>query len=338
MVITKMVEEGKTRDKCGNLIHPVMHEPIVLGFFGAPEALFDALWDKPLLVLTLLRTNKALASFFSNYQDVWRLWTNMLIEKEMGVEAAEIYPFFVIQEHRQTGLDLADIQFMVKRTGDQSYGFKFAPLNRTWKGPYRPPFYIVYYDPLTKLYVEFLNKLPDLFIKNRSLSEYLGVNSLEGPIVVSFLDCFLIASENNILPVLGAYNLDSMRETLAEITKTLDTESLLVLAQDLSRLIEKGERPPKPELIKLDKQSARLYETLLYDKEQGLLKTPQDQKTFFINVLENMSLGATEEKKALIIKYGQPLNCAFCHCETHSVDPLLMRAFCTETCRNLYIY
>jgi len=161
---------------------------------------------------------------------------------------------------------------------------------------------------------------------------------------------FLIAqSEGQSIEL--EYSIDDMRQDLLDIKRYLDKyllakekdvtpfyyETLVELQQlnaNLLNLLEQGATPEQPVLLKLDKNTAQPYRILLYDCKQGLFKTQEEQKNFFLSVLENLPRASSEG--TLIEKYGKPFNCALCHCETHSVDTLLMRAFCDEMCRSQY--
>jgi len=164
--------------------------------------------------------------------------------------------------------------------------------------------------------------------------------------VASFVDCFLVGekfSHNEpTFPMRDHYNVESMRENVSRIKETLlfyhfsHTEEYR-LATQLENLLAEGATPEKPEPIALDKHTAAPYRTLLYDSVQGLLKTPQEQKAFFKRVLYNLTEIDRDWKAGVIRKYGQPLVCAVCSSLTHSVDSVLMRAFCSETCHSEYI-
>jgi len=309
------------------------------------------------LVLNLLQANKALEAFWNRFERVWILWTDMLIEKEMGTYESEIYPFFVVQQHRMGLLDDGGDFPVEANFIDPERHFMFPSgtkrhffteyINTGGTGAFDPVFYVVYYDTLTQLFVEFIRKLSGFYrLKQharRLLSKYVSAQREYRPYFASFSDCFLINQpQNTSLDWLG-YRSRVLGKGLSEITEKVrhsaihdkplaEIESLL---SKLTALLEEGGIPEKPVPILLDKSTVAPYRTLLYDREQGLLKTPQEQRAFFVSVLRNRIEDNPLDRGTLVEKYGQPLTCAICHCETQQVDPLLMRAFCTESCRTM---
>ncbi len=100
--VAEIVHQARLRDANGNFVNQeLMTEPLLLGLLGAPEALFQALRDRPIVVLNMLQTNKAFKKFWKNFNDIWILLSESLIEKEWPVEgSADFYSFFVITNQR----------------------------------------------------------------------------------------------------------------------------------------------------------------------------------------------------------------------------------------------
>ena len=168
--------------------------------------------------------------------------------------------------------------------------------------------------------------------------------------VASFVDCSLIAvstDDHDLSRV--SYDVDVLREaimTTAEQVTKQQTEledndpdmycyeiaacqkAKKLCVELIKRVIEEGETPDVPVLMKLDKNTAQQYRTLLYDKEQGLLKNPQAQKDFYVRVVTSLDDDTG---------YGQALKCVVCYSETHLVDPIHSIALCHENCRAHYL-
>lgn len=332
--VIEIVQEGRARDEGGQLVYPVMHEPAVLAFFGAPEALFEVLRDRPILVLNLLQANKALEAFWSRFTGIWITWVDMLIEKEMGTYASEIYPFLAMKG----GTTFTDfIGFTYK--GIHRIHISFVESMYSPTSPFYPPldpvFYIAYYDETTRLFIEMLTKIG--LIENNYLYDY--VNADENPFIASLPGCFLISQSEDVpRPPKFSYNIDVFHEALNKLDVKGSLEALLLL-NALKTRAERGALPEQPTLLKLDKSVAAPYRALLYDSVQGVCKTQATQKDFFVSVLTTLSK-MSNGQETLIERYGAlspPLSCVICRCETQQVDPLLMRAFCTDACRLQYL-
>lgn len=339
LAVVEIVREGKARDEEGNLIHPVMQEPAVMAFFGAPDALFDVLRERPLLVLNLLQVNKALEVFWNRFEGIWPLLIDFFVEKEMGAYAADIYPFIVFQQHKKYAR--RDAMFVGSQC--ESGGLRAMRLEMQQEAS-SSVLYVVYYDAFTRLYIDFLHAV-DMDEKwHYHLSQYFNRDDDYGNkmTIAAYTDCFVIGMSRGTPIDAIAYNTNRLEQTFSLIVRIYNlSEKARGLLVKLRALIKGGDAPDAPVLLKLDKSTAAPYRTLLYDKGQGLFKTPLEQKDFFVSVLRDLmsnipSMDRREDADVLIVKYGTPLRCAFCHCETHSVDPLLMRAFCTESCRTIY--
>ena len=162
-LVIEIVEESKAKDTDGTPLYPVMHEPIVLGFFGAPDALLEVLKDRPIAMLNLLQTNKVLEEFWNQFERAWILWTDMLIENEMGTYVAEIYAFFVVHHHRKWEDAPIDANFIGYRNNTtEKNDLYFSYINTmSIKGVSDHVFYVVYHDELTRLVMAIVEELKD---------------------------------------------------------------------------------------------------------------------------------------------------------------------------------
>ena len=393
LAIVEIVEEGKAKDTNGEPLYPVMYEPFVMALFGAPEALFDALKERPIVILNLLQTNKALNSFWNRFNEIWVLMIDYLVEKEWPTPlSADIYPFFAVTNHRihETtkrlfrNVDEHRIAGFMERnrhTGLLKRGTRTGRFDLDFNETYS----ITYYDPVTKLVIEILQRilgLADFFhqpIATRPyLNEYLDkIKVYSFTYFVCLGDGFLMGKDDTRSP---RYDLEYTQRLAEKLTEEYDiyvhgplasneveiaiepreiwrerelvgvfplrvAESLAEVKRLLSRLGGmlrrhfEGSAPitdPIPKPMPLDANTARPFRDLLYHKEQGLYNTPEKQKTLFIALLKEIAVNYDYEE--VIEKYGEemPLTCAFCHTQTQLVDPLLMRVFCTQTCRTLY--
>lgn len=353
-LVVEIVRESKAKDEEGNPLYPVIHEPMVLAFFGAPEALSEVLRESPILVLNLLQANKALMTFWNRFEGVWIAWTDMLIEKEMGAYVGEIYPFLVVQEHRANllrGVEGAVVADFIsnEREADSVTQTLLHPIflshinTMTGRSSVNHVHYVVYHDPFTQLVIELSHKLDEFPFRfeiggHRLIRVYANAKIGSLPYFTLYPDCFLVSQKRGVPLKFDNYNTNAVRVRLVEFREKLrkhpttdiklfaETEALL---DKLTTLIDEGVMPEKPVPLLLDKNTAAPYRILLYDKDQGLLKTPQQQRAFFVSVLYHLA-GHEEEEARLIEKYG----CSLCQRETELVDPLSMRAFCSEACLN----
>lgn len=358
--VRELVKTGKARDERGQFLYPVMGEPAVMVFFGAPEALYEVITERPILLLNLLQVNKALEAFWSQFAaGMWIKVIDLLIEKAMGKYASEIYPFIAVEKHlyersRQGMKDTSTlvVPFIGYEEPEPESVLHEFDINyiTTLHSPVKPIFYVAYYDEMTRLYMDLMRKIEPLrgmdthALYPTIIRRYINMPSrFPRRHVAFFSDCFLVAitgtttTTTNELFTHG-YDVEAMRSDLRLITESLlyqvaAMESSLgheaqALALQLTSLLDKGMVPEKPLLIKLDKNVVAPYRILLYDSEQGLVKTEQEQKAFLIELLRTHN--EYEEKEVLIEKYG----CSICGRETEQVDPLSMRAFCSEACHS----
>lgn len=373
LVVAEIVEEGKAKDEKGAPLYPVMQEPLVIALFGAADALLEVLKERPIVVLNSLQVNKPLEAFLNRFENLWTLLIDVLVEREMGAYAADIYPFIVVQKHR-LALERDKQQQTVRASfmsacdrGDGSRPFLINYLS-TCTQQVNPVFYVSHHDSLTRLFMALLDRI-------QAVRGFMGVgfsvptggmarfyirpkrsgdndDGREFAEVALFPGCCVFAQQPG-QSIEFEYSLDDMLASLLRIRRNLaksfsidyeyitqvHREALAELKQlttNLIKLLDEGATIEPLILLKLDKNTAQPYRTLLYDSAQGLVKTWEAQKNFFISILKYLRLVSSKEE--LIEKYGQPLQCALCHCETHSVDPLLMRAFCSNQCRETCLF
>lgn len=389
--VIEIVEEGKAKDEEGHALYPVMEEPMVKAFFGAYNTLYETLIERPILVLNLIRTNKALEMFWSMFEGMWIKMIDNILEREVNRRFADTHPFFAIENLRARQalaplmVDLTPEMIerfpLPYRYGDADFLsrsiFTNTPFNVPGKllGAVLPrenewmTYQVIYYDPLTKLYIQLLQQIEYLrqysrIVNNVGLSifhiESCLENYIEWESVYSDIDClddcFLVNVTDG--PKLLQQNLDNMihyvewldmllnpervPETLAGKSRSMWLDAH-ILAGRLLRLLRdhfNGTVPIVQEAFKpleLDKTSLKSYYVSFYDKDQGLYNTPEKQRTLLTAVLRN-TYRNQGYRGDMIEKYGQatPLRCAVCHTETHYVDTAMMRAFCTEQCRSFY--
>lgn len=346
-LVVDMAQESKAKDGDGNHLY----EPIVLGFFGAPDALLEVLKDRPIVMLRLLQTNKAMEKFWNQFEQAWILWTDMLIENEMGVYVAEIYAFFVVHSHRKRKDAPIEADFI----GDKD--FSNAPrhelhipfINTTSRNVWDPVFYVVYHDKLTRLFMALMGKLDDLpyqqdLQEGRLRRQYLTAEINQPPYFAVYPDCVLISQRRSVPLDFRGYNLDALRKGLPDLQRKLKNritpsiDSILRLLNKHLTEIDKDKKKMTSDVtaLLLDKNTVASYRTLLYDAKDSLLATPQAQKSFFVSVLYHVATDKNEETR-LIDKYGQSVfSCSLCCRQTEMVDRSMMLAFCNTECRSLY--
>lgn len=344
--VEEIVREGKRKNEKGQPLYPVVHEPAVLVFFGAPEALFEVLLDRPLLVLNLLQTNKALQSFFAHFPRIWIQLSDALIEKSMGSYAAEIYPFFEIQwEKEDLGLDRKVMFIDIKKRGVRYHQFylKDTPMtyNEEWEDPEELQSLIFYAvkpdDTWLSDYVEMLN----LFDKGR----YGGVRTalpVTNTTFWSMFSDFLVLVQKGAEQQLSPpryYEVGRVREEIDKIVVAhswrYGHSSINYLADKLMDMLSNTVSLATPPIVKLDEKSVAEYRTQLYG-EKGLYPTSEAQKIFFFRIVR--ALSDIETKDEMIRQYGDAFtfNCLVCKQETELVDPQLLHAFCGASCRSNY--
>jgi len=361
LVVTEIVEQGKAKDEKGAPLYPVMQEPLLIAMFGAAPALLEVFKERPIMVLSLLQVNKPLEVFLNRFENLWTLLIDALVEREMGAYAADIYPFIVVQKHRlalerDKEQQRVRASFMCARGGDGSRPFLIEYLSMRKQPVVDPVFYVAHHDSLTRLFMALLDRIQAVrsfmgigfsvpiggmamfYIRPKIGEGGYDDDTRQYAEVALFPGCCVFAQKPGQC-IEFEYSLDQMRASLSRIQRSLANSfsidysyireshreilaELKQLTTNLIKLLDEGATPESPitPLLELDKNTARPYRMLLYDSEQGLLKTWEAQKNFFISILKYLRL--VSSKEALIEKYGQPLHCALCHCETSSVVPL----------------
>jgi hypothetical protein len=226
--VADIVNEGRAKDANGQPVYAFIQEPLILGLFGAPEALFEVLRERPLIVLNLIETNKALQAFWDRFEDVWILLIDSLVERAWPMpHSVDIYPFFAIMNQRIEELtrELFRVQTKTKhgsflRRNHHLQSELLLPstvIGRNLANP-ETAYSLIYYDPLTKILVEICQRilaLNDFFTQpkgvlqkmkswwnytnnlgmNHFIHEYMGKIGLESLIysyIVCLPDAFLI--------------------------------------------------------------------------------------------------------------------------------------------------
>lgn len=405
--VSEIVEEGKSRDRNGRPVYPeIATDPLVLGLFGAPEALFEVLRDRPVIVLNLLQTNKAVKAFWDQFDGIWILLIESLIEKAWPMaNSIDVYPFFAITNQRiyetieSMFRDRPRVRPAAFLTNSNRFMGKKLLQGGTAIGqdPQNPSteFVLIYYDEITKLIVEICQNIlalstffPQSMDSYLYLDEYLRNISINPSLYVVCLDdAFLMKKTEapvELKPALGyAKNLaGSLNAEYSNFSHgpLLSKEVEITYVRGPIRAyptLYGGEAPPVPRIVgifplkvgqslskvlrsidrlstimrrhtegiepivdefnipvPIDRNLVRPYRDLLYHPTQGLYNTPDKQKGFFISLLD--ALGNKTSKEEVIERFGQPLACTICQCETHMVDPVLNLAFCETICRTQY--
>lgn len=204
-LVDEIVNEAKSKDMNGEPLYPFMGDPLVLGLFGAPEALLGVLSERPLTILSLLQTNKALETFWNQFEDVWPTLIDALIKKAWPMaDSDKIYPFFAITNQRieERTRELFRFQTNTKPTSflkANRYQARklLLPGTTVGKRPNNPgtSYAIVYYDPVTKTLVEIYQRilaLNDFFKQPEDLVERESVfTALYGKIPSDRLEEFI---------------------------------------------------------------------------------------------------------------------------------------------------
>jgi len=98
--VIEIVDEGKAKNEKGELLYQVMMEPLVMTFFGAPDALYEVMTERPIMLLSLIQTNKALEAFWKRFEGIWIRMIDNILEREVNRRFADTYSFFAIANHR----------------------------------------------------------------------------------------------------------------------------------------------------------------------------------------------------------------------------------------------
>ncbi len=169
--VEEIVERGKLKTEEGALFYPVMAEPAVMAFFGAPEALTEVITQRPLLLLNLIMTNKALQKFWEQTPDIWLILIDNLILNESNPLFLDTYPFFAIANRRarvvldferpavkQRALEktYGDGDFMKKSLFYQAFNEPGKLLGHEKGEPEEVAYQLVYYDVMTQRFIDIL--------------------------------------------------------------------------------------------------------------------------------------------------------------------------------------
>ena len=177
--VVQIVTEAKSKDDQGNPLYPeIVADPLVLAIFGAPEALFEVLKERPVRILNLLRTNHALEVFWNRFEGLWILLTDLLIERVWPMTGSvDVYPFFVIANQRIYERIVSMFSREPKPKPASAFLKAYTYFNnkllhvntvvgRDTNMPSRT-FSLIYYDPMTKLLI-------DIFQHALSLSQFFA--------------------------------------------------------------------------------------------------------------------------------------------------------------------
>jgi len=222
-VVGEIVEAGRAKNEKGELIYPVMREPLVLALFGAPEALVDVLRARPGLVLNLMQTNKALSQFLEKFDRLWIILMDELVEREMGTYASEVYPFIMVSQRRriksQGGGEVGLFGYYSEYTQRDVRQFKLVEIGGRYFRPTSTPHYIAYHDPLTLIYFELIDRIVRLgtlqsFTVSDMHMNYIGITERHSPHIVNFGDFFLMDNMSRNTLKRKSYDLGVMRVQL----------------------------------------------------------------------------------------------------------------------------
>jgi len=416
-VVEEILEVVNARDENNVPLHQeIMAEPVAFVLFNTPHALLDVLKNKPLRVLALIRTNKALNKVWRNIPGIWPVLLDNLLaleeaddddddeEEGQSGHMSKIYPFFIVAQHRveeesarpvyalhPSSRNRPNSNPMVADDGGQALLPKFRRpvqvLGRTYSGA---RYSLIYYDAVTQHFIDLLQKL-SLFNQAFGLggpasytlmiAQYLGI-VLEGAhttryelklpdYVVVLRDSFLVSNNTEI-----TYRPAVIRDSLKKIIAWLEKLSLSEIDPNSSRfmiininqveapahvikeireaktdalrlqrlltteLIMQSNDAPPPKRIHLDEDVARPYRAILFNRENGLYKTPESQQKLFVDVLSalylNRYVGDDDDipsgRSEFIRRYGN-LHCSVCGKESEHVDSVLLQAFCNDACR-----
>lgn len=331
--VVEIIEEGRKKDEQDEYVYPVIYEPSVFAFFHAKEALFDALMNRPIMVLNLIQTNKALQSLWNKFPRIWIILTDALIEKAMGSYAAVVYPFMAVAWEKENPGVEGKVMFIDGKNGGKYNQFFLKNVilsydkNDNTEAPLPLTFYIIpRTDTLRRYFLKlhsgrYLSRITDSVVRYASFSTGPGLLIVKGDDRI--LNLTMETLKNDLMWPMRLIDAMSWKEKdeLVEMIALVDIE------------IPQRRLFGEPPLTKLDETSVAEYRTELYEK---IYATPSAQKKFFIRVLQ--ALSDTQSKASMIDQYGHllPLNCVVCTQETTLVDPLLMRVFCSDLCREKY--
>lgn len=197
--VDEIIETANARNEKGVLVQEVMQDPTIVSFFYARYALVDLLVKKPIRFINLISTNKAMQSFFGEFSGIWIALLDAFVEAEASTYYSEIYPFFIVQNHRARDGDNGPTDLpLIMKEAHPSRSKVPVPQLYISLGKLRAdvPYYLVHYNELTRRYVDILQRVRDLrkwfrmpleFF--RYLTNYVGV---EEPRLIAYHDYFLV--------------------------------------------------------------------------------------------------------------------------------------------------
>lgn len=200
--VTEIVKVARSRDTQGSPLYPeILTDGIAMALFLAPEALLGALKERPIMVLNLIETNRAVNAVMSKFLNIWIILIDSLLERVIPGQD-ELYPFFAVMNARLHGrsekIDKKAASFLQRSEflgaslmdTDLVLGLKMTmkkPLFLTCaSGDMCFPeednaFFLVPYDPLTKIYIGILQRM-------HRLGAHFGQPFVPRFLLVSYLD------------------------------------------------------------------------------------------------------------------------------------------------------
>ena len=224
-VVDEVIEKANRRDGQGRVVHIVMEEPVVIALFYARFAFINVLENRPLALLNLLSTNKALNAFFSEFDKIWPLLLDRFVESEASTYFSEIYPFILKQNllARDGDLGPTQVHLFMKNVSTRSTLKVPRPQRYLYLGELKGggPYYLVYYDELTRRYVDLLQRVKDFrrymripLSPDAYLRQYVGA----GVSLIAYHEYFLLDKAE---PLTLAYDIDAARDNLDNLVKVL---------------------------------------------------------------------------------------------------------------------
>jgi len=199
--VDEIIEKANTKDEQGRFVYDVMEEePAIVMLFYARFALVEIIRDKPLRFLNLLQTSKKLNDFFGGFKDIWIILLDSFVESYASAYYSEIYPFFLIQNHRaREHGDTGSISLTHMMKTDYPEITKVVPVPQSYitlgKLHGGVTYYLVHHDELTKRYVDILQRVRDMRKWMRMpidfyqyLKNYVG----EDARLIAYYDYFLV--------------------------------------------------------------------------------------------------------------------------------------------------
>lgn len=167
-VADDLIKVANTTDEKGNPVYPIAEDPLLILIFQSRYALIEELKTKPIRLLNLMRTNKTMNEIFSKVESIWSTLIDYFVESQASAYYAEIYPFFLVQNHVANDGDYGPTR-LYRIMGEYSMKDKrMAPVPQLYLHSHgdilKPnvPYYLVHYDDFTKRFVDLLQRIRDL--------------------------------------------------------------------------------------------------------------------------------------------------------------------------------